>query len=239
VTVPEGVAIRVVSKHEFLLSKPLSVNDLRGWVRLDGGRYGQRRKENMVDFNASMARLMAEVVSKVGEFQHIRVDQVLVSATFNRSHRRSGLLAYVLPLKYRAGSPVERRVRGAREYHWAMLPQMQNGVEVLYILYFMLPRFLHLSTREKLETVVHELYHISPLFNGDLRRFRGRSVLHGTLKSYDETVKKLTDEFMSTRHDASLYDFLSVPRHSEHLVDAKHIPEPRPKLLKVALCPSA
>lgn len=192
----------------------------------------------MVDFNDSMARLVREVASKVEAFRHVRPEQVLVSATFARSSRRAGLLAYVLPLKYRAGSPVERRVRGTREYHWAMLPVVHGGVEVLYIIYFMLPRFLHMTLREKLETVVHELYHISPEFNGDLRRFRGRSTLHGTMKEYDATVKMLTDQFLSTPHDASTYAFLAPRKLEPDQFEARHIPEPRPKLLKVALYPS-
>lgn len=192
----------------------------------------------MVDFNTAMSRLLQEIVPRVGDFQHIRLDQVLVSATFNRSKRRSGLLAYVLPLKYRAGSPVERRVRRGREYHWAMLPVLRDGREILYIVYFMLPRFLNMGTRQKLETVVHELYHISPLFNGDLRRFKGRSVLHGSHKAYDAKVRVLTDEFLASTHDASTYAFLSEKTLSPEKLAARHIPEPRPKLLKVALYPS-
>ncbi len=192
----------------------------------------------MVDFNMSMTRLIAEIVQRVGDFHHIRPNQVLVSATFNRSTRKSGLLAYVLPLKYRAGSPVERRVRGSREYHWAMLPVVQDGVEILYIVYFMLPRFLHRSPREKLETVVHELYHISPLFNGDLRRFKGRSVLHGSHKAYDEKVRELTEEFLATDPNPESYAFLSEKVLVPDRFSAFHIPEPRPKLLKVALCPT-
>ncbi len=193
----------------------------------------------MVDFNTSMARLMAEMTSKVGELRHIRTGQVLVSATFNRSARRAGLLAYVLPLKYRAGSPVERRVRGGREYHWAMMPMVRDGVEVLYIVYFMLPRFLHMTLREKLETVIHELYHIGPDFNGDLRRFKGRSELHGSSKAYDAKVRELTDRFLESRHDADAYAFLESPRYAPEKLSAKHIPEPRPKLLKIAHFPPA
>lgn len=191
----------------------------------------------MVDFNLSMSRLVAEIASKVPDFAHIRTDQVLVSATFARSSRRAGLLAYVLPLKYREGSPIERRVRAGREYHWAMLPYLKGGREVLYILYFMLPRFLHLPERDRLETVVHELYHISPAFNGDLRRFKGRSVLHGSLKAYDAKVRALTDLFLAANPDPQTYRFLAGAARRTDEMQAFHIPEPRPKLLKVAQHP--
>lgn len=193
----------------------------------------------MLDFNAAMRDLITEVVRHVGEFAPIRADQLWVSATFNRRPRRGGLLAYVLPLKYREGSPVERRERNGKVYHWAMLPTFDPGSkkEVLYIVYFMLPRFYNLTLREKMETVVHELYHVSPRFNGDLRRFKGRSVLHGDMKSYDRKVRELTDEFMAAPHDPTKYDFLrgsynQSERRFEEIL-AKHIREPRPKLLKV------
>lgn len=191
----------------------------------------------MVDFNDSMTRLVREIVTQVETFRHIRTEQLLISATFARSSRRAGLLAYVLPLKYRAGSPVERRVKGSREYHWAMLPTKRDGVEVLYILYFMLPRFLQMPMREKIETVVHELYHISPQFNGDLRRFRGRSVLHGSMQAYDRKVHELTKGFLEGPHDPATYAFLSHKSVEPGLFQAHHIPEPRPKLIKVALNP--
>ncbi len=187
----------------------------------------------MVDFNASMAGLVNQITHQVPDLGHIRPEQVLISATFNRSSRRSGLLAYVLPLKYRAGSPIERRIRGSKEYHWAMLPLLRDGREILYIIYFMLPRFLHLSARERLETVIHELYHISPEFNGDLRRFPGRSALHGSMKQYDATVRTLTDRFIDGRSADELNALL---QHREpEALSAHHVPEPRPKLLKVAL----
>ena len=57
---------------------------------------------------------------------------------------------------------------------------------MLYVLNFYLPRFLDLPLEEKLITVVHELWHIGPRCDGDLRRFRGRCYAHsGSRKEYD------------------------------------------------------
>ena len=39
---------------------------------------------------------------------------------------------------------------------------------------FYLPRFCDQSLDEKLSTVMHELWHISPAFDGDIRRLPGR-----------------------------------------------------------------
>jgi hypothetical protein len=191
-----------------------------------------------MDFNKAIRGLIEEIVQKVDELGHIRPEKVLISATFNRSPRKAGLLAYVLPLKYRAGSPVERRVRGPKEYHWAMLPVQREGVEMLYIVYFMLPRFLLLPPRDRIETVIHELYHISPQFNGDLRRFKGRSVLHGSHKAYDAKIRSLTDSFLFALEPSRAHYFMSPLFLGENPA-AIHIPEPRPKLLKVAFLPKS
>jgi hypothetical protein len=230
-------------------SRAIQLGDFDGFRHASGrslpcGTNAREDKRNgpkgMLDFNQAMTRLVAEVAANVREFHTIDPQQVLVSAAFSRKARRAGLLAYVLPLKYREGSPVDRRVRGQKVYHWAMLPTFhrETGKEVLYIVYFMLPRFYNLGLKEKLETVVHELYHISPKFNGDLRWFKGRSALHGDMKSYDKKVKELTDEFLNSPHDAGAYEFLkgsfSQSEKKFERILARHIREPRPKLLKVA-----
>ncbi len=200
---------------------------------------GKREEiDGQMEFNEAIRDLVREVVLKVEELGHIRPERLLISAAFNRSPRKAGLLAYVLPLKYRAGSPVERRVRGPKEYHWAMMPVQRAGVEMLYILYFMLPRFLLLSPRDRIETVIHELYHISPQFNGDLRRFKGRSVLHGSHKAYDAKIRSLTDAFLAALEPSRAHYFTS-PAFLAESPSATHIPEPRPKLLKVAFLPKS
>lgn len=193
----------------------------------------------MLDFNRSMEGLIAEIVRVLPEFRSIRVNQLRVSASFAQSRSRRGLLAYLLPLKYKDGRPFERRIRGRSVYHYGMLPQYHNGSELLYLVYFMLPRFLNLSLREKLETVVHELYHVSPHFNGDVRRLRGRSYLHGpSMRAYDQKIAMLTQQFLTLPHRESAYAFLrgSYQQIERKFgpVEAQHIVEPKPTLLKVA-----
>ncbi len=196
-----------------------------------------------LDFNSRMTQLIGEMARSVGEFHQFDARQIRVSASFNRSRNRGGVLAYVVPLRYRDGLPVELRRHGSRLYHWTMLPQHQDGHELLYYMYFMLPRFFNLTLREKVETVVHELYHINPAFNGDLRRFKGRSKLHGCHKEFDQRVRQLTDLFMGSPHNPQSYEFLRGGPYTLRLrygeIRAHHFPEPRPKLLKVTPLESA
>ncbi len=184
-----------------------------------------------------MTQLIAEVASSVPDFKQFDAKRIRVSASFNRSRNRGGVLAYVVPLRYRDGVPVELRKHRGRLYHWAMVPQKHEGHEILYYMYFMLPRFLGLSLREKIETVVHELYHIHPTFNGDLRRFKGRSKLHGDPKEFDRNVRDLTDIYLGGDHNPETYEFLRGGPYHLRLrygeIRAHHFPEPKPKLLKV------
>jgi hypothetical protein len=164
----------------------------------------------------------------------VDMSRVLVSASFSRSPSNTGLLAYVLPLKYKEATPVERRVRGSRTNQYSMMPVFHRGSEVLYIIYFMLPRFYNLSLRDKLETIIHEMYHVHPACNGDLRRFRGRSNVHGkSVEHYDTVIRDLTVKFLASDPPNSLYGFLkSNFRGTEQKfgkVVANHIPEPKPK----------
>ena len=57
---------------------------------------------------------------------------------------------------------------------------------------FCLPRFLDQTFEEKLLTVFHELFHIGPSFDGDLRRHPGRYAVHTHSKAqYDSHMAAL------------------------------------------------
>ncbi len=78
----------------------------------------------------------------------------------------------------------------------------------------MAPRFMdELSLREKIETAMHELYHISPQFNGDVRRFPGRNWQHGSKEEYEAKSRRLADEWLSHDPKPQIYDFLRYKVH--------------------------
>ena len=80
---------------------------------------------------------------------------------------------------------------------------------MLYLLRFYLPRFLELEFREKVTTVFHELWHIGPRFDGDMRRFGGRCYAHsGSQRHYEAQVERLADCWLSMDPPETLYAFL-------------------------------
>ena len=125
---------------------------------------------------------------------------------------------------------------------------------MLYILNFYLPRFLDLPLREKLTTTLHELWHIGPKFDGDVRRLGGRCFAHGSSqKQYDAHIEALLDRWLALGPPEPLYDFLRLKfrelsaRHGRVL--AARVPVPtagaaglntsaRPRCRQPVLCPS-
>lgn len=157
------------------------------------------------DFSGAMARLCADAVERLPDFQHVRLEQMAV--TFAQARRRvsHGLQAKLTPLRFDGGAMTCRRYGRT----WT-IPRIFDGErELLYILTFYLPRFLDHDFREKLVTVFHELYHISPEFNGDIRRMDGRYHVHShSQKEYDEQMGEIADRYMALRPPEELYVFL-------------------------------
>jgi len=122
--------------------------------------------------------------------------------------------AKLTPMRFEGGALT--CVRDGR--HWGAQRLYQDGREMLYILTFYLPRFLNLSFDEKLVTVFHELYHISPEFDGDMRRFAGACYMHtGSQAAYDQQMAVYVREYLAelpkNRYpDWLRYDFLRLRR---------------------------
>ena len=86
-------------------------------------------------------------------------------------------------------------------------------------------------------TVLHELWHISPDFNGDIRRHAGRYHAHTHSQAeYDEEMGRLADRWLQTAPPEPLYAFL---RCSFQQLSARHggivgLKIPRPRLIPVS-----
>jgi predicted metallopeptidase len=158
------------------------------------------------DFTLHMRRLCLDMTTRVAELRHIDMQRVAIGFSQTRKSVRHGMYASLTPLRFRGGST--ETIRRGRK--WIIQRLMdESGREMLYILTFYLPRFLDLGFREKLTTVVHELWHIGPRFDGDLRRFSGRCYAHsGSQSRYEAHVKRLAEEWLGLDPPAGLHGFL-------------------------------
>lgn len=185
------------------------------------------------DFTAHMRELAADVIRRTPELAHVDLSQVAISFCQARKRVNHGLFASLTPLRFAAGELTGKR-RG-RTYKVQRLYD-RSGREMLYILSFYLPRFMDQTFREKLITVLHELWHISPQFDGDIRRHSGRCYAHtGSQAAYDAQMGVLADRWLALLPPAELYEFLrgdfnELQRRHGRIVGIRI---PRPKLIPV------
>lgn len=167
-----------------------------------------RRGSHGFDFCRHMRSLCVDMTSRLSPLEHIDMSRVAIS--FCQTRRRSpyGMYASLTPLRFANGKT--EITRGGRRWRLQRLLS-ESGEEMLYVMSFYLPRFLNLSLSEKLNTVAHELWHISPEFNGDVRRFGGRCFAHGgSQKKYDMHVAKLVADWRRLAPPESLFGFLRL-----------------------------
>ncbi len=159
------------------------------------------------DFTTHIRRVCEDMVVRLAELGHIDMPRVAISMSQTRTASPYGVQASLTPLRFAGGSRVEKR-RG--RYYKTQLVLDSSGKEMLYILTFYLPRFMNLEFREKLITIVHELWHIGPTFDGDLRRHKGRCYAHtGSKRNYDRQMERLVDTWLAQTPESGLYRFLS------------------------------
>ncbi len=159
-----------------------------------------------LDFTHPMRHLCEDMVARLDRLGHIDMARVAISFSQTRKATGYGMHASLTPMRFAGGQP--HTIRRGREWGVQRL-YGPDGREMLYILNFYLPRFLNLRFREKLTTVVHELWHIGPNFDGDVRRFEGRCFAHGSSqKKYDAMVDVLVDRWLSARPPESICEFL-------------------------------
>ncbi len=159
-----------------------------------------------LDFTACMHVLCADVVERTAVLSHIDMARVVVRTCRVRTDGPYGIRASLTPLRFPGGSRTAVR-RGVRVLIEPLIDE--QGVEMLYLLSFYLPRFLDLPFMEKLATVFHELWHISPQFDGDLRRHPGRCYAHGrSERLFHSQMYLLAEQWLSLNPPLELYDFL-------------------------------
>jgi hypothetical protein len=158
------------------------------------------------DFTAAVRRLCGDMARRTPELAHIETDRVAIGVCRTRSAAMHGVFATLTPLRFAEGR-LERVVRG-RRYRIQPLVDAE-GREFLYLLSLYLPRFQNLPLEEKLSTIVHELWHIGPRFDGDLRRHPGRCYAHGaSQRAYDAVVDRIAQRWLAADPPPFLYEFL-------------------------------
>ncbi len=190
--------------------------------------------EQPFDFCGHVRRLLADIVARCPTLGHVNISSILLGITRARSRRRHGLQARVTPLRFAHGTLTRRRHGAIYQVQRYFL----DDHEYLYLMTFCLPRFLEQDFTDKFITLFHEMFHIHPTCNGDLRRHQGRYQLHSHSQcSYDRHMADLARAYLAGNPDPGLHAFLRLDfaqlqkRHGA----IAGITVPRPKIIPVAL----
>lgn len=179
-------------------------------------RGGPPRSQVAFDFSRAMSRLCDDITGRVDELLHVDMSRIAVSFAQTRRRVLHGLQAKLTPMRFEGGSITT--LRNGRM--WTCQRLIHDGREMLYILTFYLPRFLDQPFHDKLTTITHEMLHVSPRCDGDLRRFGGRCYMHSPRqREFDRQAADLARKYLSQRPPGELYEFL---RHDFRTLLRRH-----------------
>ncbi|MEK6269553.1 MAG: hypothetical protein N2B57_02245 [Planctomycetales bacterium] len=159
-------------------------------------------------FTNRMRSVCEDMASRLPQLAHIQMDRVAISFCQARKSVSHGLQASLTPMRFEDGD--RELVQNGQRWRVQQIRNRQNQ-EMLYLLNFYLPRFQDQPFGEKLVTILHELWHINPTFNGDLRRLPGRCYVHSASeKKYDAFMGTLANEWLARNPSRTAFQFLEM-----------------------------
>lgn len=162
-----------------------------------------RRQRPTLNITDDLHRLIADICRRVPEMTHINPRQLLVCLTRARGSSQGGTFAKIVPMRFADGTPF-KRING-NAYALPQIPT-ENG-DVLYLIYIYVPRFFAQSYERRLLTLIHELYHIAPAFDGTIRRIGSRA--HGASREqFNANLQPLVDQYLAANPPDELLTLL-------------------------------
>jgi hypothetical protein len=198
----------------------------------------------LINYTEALTVLMQDIVARVPTLSFIDVGDVLVFARFGRSNAE-GAFATCHSLGLPASEPgyyfwrdrASGRITRRSEWFVTRSPIVSIGRrQIRYLMSFALPRFCDQSLNRsrkgryypgtdawmaKLDTVVHELYHIDPQYLGIRRIEREDGTFSTNCHSarFFEQVAEMVSMYLDTRPDPAVYDFL---RHDFTALESRY-----------------
>jgi hypothetical protein len=188
----------------------------------------------MINYTERLARLMQDVVLRTPRLSFIDLREVIVFGRFGRADAEGAYATcHCLTLpesepgyyfwRDRATGQLTRR----SEWFVTKTPEVWNGdTRVKYLISFVLPRYCEQTLERsrkadlydpgtpgwiaKLDTVVHELFHIDPAESGirRLERADGTHSMQSHGPHFYEEVAEMVRSYLASCTDPSMYDFL-------------------------------
>ncbi len=187
----------------------------------------------MIDYTQRISALVRDVIARVPALSYIDPDELLIFARYGRSGAE-GAFATCHCISLPPTDPGyyywRDRQTGdiTRRSHWFVTKSPQvfvGGTRITYLISFALPRFCNQKMRgsrkehfygrvpgwlAKLDTIIHELYHIDPTQPG-IRRVQlndGRMAAGSHGADFLENVSAMVQQYLASVPDPATYEFL-------------------------------
>ncbi len=162
--------------------------------------------QDSINLSDVLSLIVHSAIEQCALFSHIDLSKCRICISSSRSGR-GGIYGKLVPLRFENGE--RTLIYRGKKYS---IPQIfVKEIEILYIVYFYMPKFFDLPAKDKLNVIFHELYHISPEFNGDIRRMGKVKAAHGhSKKHYDSNYEKELNDFYSYIEKTPFINFLRL-----------------------------
>ena len=194
-------------------------------------------KNETIDITEVLTHIIYEIIKHTKIFHNININKLLVCISSNRnSGRGGGIFGKLVPMRFEEGSAI-KKFKGR---YYSMPEIVHNKEKILYLIYFYMPRFFDLEPMEKLNVIFHELFHISPDFNGDIRRVSKHKAAHGHCKKhFDSQYSQELESFYEYIKETSYMKFLALDSKKIHetfgKVTGRRLKVPKPVLVEKKL----
>jgi hypothetical protein len=189
----------------------------------------------MIDYTLNLRLLMQDIVARVPALIHIDVRNVLVFARLGRTGTH-GAYATCHSLTLPDSEPMyyfwrDRRTGAlTRRSEWFVTrsPEVKiGGHRISHLISVALPRFCDQTLKDthkervygrgeewvaKLDTIVHELYHVDPHEGGIRQSLRadGSPAAQAHTPQFFRDVQRIVREYLGSRPDPAMHEFLSL-----------------------------
>jgi len=190
-------------------------------------------KQPGINITDVLTLIIHEISLRTETFKHVNIEQTMVCMASNKKNSRGVTYGKLVPLRFKNGIQTLKY----REKYYSMPGIIINRIPILYVIYFYFPKFFDLPPPEKLRVIFHELYHISPEFNGDIRRFGKIKISHGfSRKRFDGLFEDEQRNFYNYISQTPFMNFLGADtrtlRENFKKISGARMKVPKPKIIK-------
>lgn len=162
-----------------------------------------RRTRPSINITDNLEHVADDICRRLPELSHVNPRRILFCLTRARQSSPGGTYAKIIPMRFPDASPL--KTSGGKLFSLPQIPTAEG--DVLYLIYVYVPRFFTLPFERRLLTLIHELYHIAPAFDGTIRRIGSRA--HGASREqFNANLQPMVERYLAGNPPEELFVLL-------------------------------